>query len=99
MLLPQMGCDRLLIEIVRFAALDGNRALRTMAQTRAEPVTQAVSNQPGLAVNDPDCPLLAGGDTETTAVALVLINPHDFANHGLPFLKATDGLSAGLILS
>lgn len=99
MVLAQMGCHGLLVEAVRFAALDRDRALRTMAQTCPKPVTQPVRDQLRLAVNDPDGTFLAGGNAETAAVALVLVDRHDFANHGVPFPKATDGLSVRLILS
>jgi len=99
MLLAQMGRDGLLVEVIGLAALDGDRALWTMSQTRAEPVTQVVGDEFRLAVDDADGTLLAGGNAQTTAIALILVDAHDFANHGASFQRAADVLSAELILS
>ena len=73
--------DRLLVELVRLALLDGDRALRALAQARAEAVAVALADQPRLAVHDLDRALGAGVRALAAAGALRLVNLHNLSLH------------------
>jgi len=66
-----------------FAFLDGDRALRAMAEARAQTVATEVADEPSLAVNELDGALWAGGNAVTTAVALLSVYLDDLPFHAV----------------
>ena len=70
----------LLIEGRCLPLLDADRPLRAGTQTRSEAVTEAVGHEPGLAADDVDCTLLAGGNTLPASVAQLLVDRNDAAD-------------------
>ena len=70
-----------LIKLRCLAALDLDRPLRAVPQTRPQTVAQEVGDEPGLAVNDLDGTLRTGGNALPATVAQVFVDGDNLADH------------------
>ena len=73
--------------VSRCLALDKrDGASGTTWQTIAETVAEIIAHKPGLPVNDLNSSLVARFGANSAAVALLLVDLYDFANHVAPFV-------------
>jgi len=63
------------VELVGFAALDGQRAFRAFADARAESVAATILDQPRFAVDKGQRAFCASGDAFAASVTKILVNP------------------------
>jgi hypothetical protein len=72
-----------LIKFLGLAALDGDRALRTVSQAGTESIAKLIVDQLGLALDQPNRAFFARRNAIAAPVALGLIDVNDFTNHGI----------------
>ena len=80
-----LGCQMLfhggLVELVRFALLDGDGVHGALTQAGPQAVAEVVGGQHRLAVDDGDGPLGAGGYAVPAAVTFIRVDLYDFSQH------------------
>jgi hypothetical protein len=75
----EMELNGLLVKLGCFPLRDHDRILGTMAETRPQAVTELVSDQFRLPVNDLKSPLRTIGDTESAPIAFFLVDQNNLS--------------------